>query len=68
MNNLVAKLSVACATSLLVTESVNLEPLFNALITLAISVVSVLTIEGIAWLRSFIKKHTKKNEEKKKEE
>ena len=70
MNNLVAKLSVACASSLIVTESVNLEPLFNALITLAISVVSVLTIDGIAWLKNYIKKHTDTNdkEENKKED
>lgn len=64
MSNLITKLGVAGTTSLVVAESVNLEPLYNALITLAISVVSVLTIDGIQWLKNFIKSHTKKDENK----
>ena len=60
MNNLLVKLGVAGVTSVTVVEAVNLEPLWNALITLAISIVSVLAIDGIAWLKSFIKKHTTK--------
>ena len=62
MNNFFTKLGVAGVTSVAVVESVNLEPLWNALITLAISVVSVLAIDGIAWLKGFIKKHTIKDE------
>lgn len=60
MNTLPTKLLVASTTSLIVCENVNLEPLWNALITLAISIISVLTIEGINWLRAYIKKHTPK--------
>lgn len=63
MNNLLVKLTVAGTASVAVSETVSLEPLWNALITLAISVVSVLTIDGIAWLKSFIKKHTDKDKE-----
>ena len=64
MTSLLTKLGVAGTTSLVVCEAVNLEPLYNALITLAVSVVSVLTIEGIQWLKQFIKSHTKKDENK----
>ena len=64
MNNIVAKLGVACTASLVVTESVSLEPLWNALITLGISIISVLAVEGINFLTKFIKYHTKKYEDK----
>lgn len=63
MTNTLIKLGVACTSSVMVVESVNLEPLWNALITLAISIVSVLTVDGIAWLRTKIKKDTKKDED-----
>lgn len=63
MNNLFTKLGVAGITSVAVVESVNLEPLWSALITLAISIVSVLAIDGIGWLKGFIKKHTFKDDE-----
>lgn len=68
MKNIIAKLSVAGTSSILVSEAVNLEPLWNALITLGISIISVFAVEGIAWLKSFIKKHIKKNEEDEKKE
>ena len=71
MNNLFTKLSVAGLTSVAVVEAVNLEPLWNALITLAISIVSVLAIDGIQWLKAKINKDIKKTEkdsEKEKEE
>ena len=64
MNKLLAKLLVASTASVTVTETVNLEPLWNALITLAVSLVSVLTIEGIAWLRAWLKGHTPKDKNK----
>ena len=64
MNKLFAKLLVASSASVTVTEAVNLEPLWNALITLAVSLVSVLTIEGIAWLRAWFKGHTPKDKQK----
>lgn len=69
MNNIFSKLLVATTTSLIVCENVNLEPLWNALITLGISIISVLTIEGINWLRAYIKKHTPRvDKENKKDE
>lgn len=61
MNNLLIKLGVASTTSIVVTEAVNPAPLWNALITLGVSVITVLSIEGIAWLKAFIKKHTAKD-------
>ena len=68
MNTTLVKLGVACTSSVAVVEAVNLEPLWNALITLAISIVSVLTVDGIAWLKNKIKKDIekdKKDEDKK---
>lgn len=64
MNKLLAKLLVASSASVTVAEAVNLEPLWNALITLAVSLLSVLTIEGIAWLRAWFKGHTPKDKNK----
>lgn len=67
MKNIALKLSVAFGSSVIVTESVKFEPLINALITLAISVVSVLTIEGIQLIRTKFKKIIKKDEDEMKE-
>lgn len=64
LNTLLAKICVSSTASLIVVENVNLSPLWNALITLAISIVSVLSIEGISWLRATIKKHTPKEDKK----
>lgn len=66
MNNVLVKLGLASTSAIIVTEAVNLEPLWNALITLAISIVSVLSVEGINWLKNYIIKHTKKDEDKEK--
>lgn len=63
MNNLLIKIGVAGTTSVALVETINLDPLWNALITLAISIVSVLAVDGIAWLKAFIKKHTHKDKE-----
>ena len=68
MNQLFTKLGVAGVTSVAVVESVNLEPLWNALITLAISIVTVLTVDGMEWLKSKIKKDIKKTEEESKKD
>lgn len=56
MNRLLAKLALSAGASLTVVESAQLEGLWNALITLAISLISVLTIEGISWLKAYLKK------------
>ena len=61
MNNILAKLGIAGSTSLVLTESLNLDVLWNALITLAVSVCSVLAVEGVAWLKNYIISKTKKN-------
>lgn len=64
MNALLTKLGVASTTSVVLTEALNLEALYSALITLAVSVLSVLTVEGINWLRGFIKSKTNKLDDK----
>lgn len=56
MDKLFTKLGIAFGTSLVVCESVNLQPLWNALITLAVSVITVLSVEGVSWLRAYFKK------------
>lgn len=69
MNNLINKLIIASGASLVVTENVQLQPLWTALITLAVSIITVLTAEGIAWLKAwFNKKKAKEEAEKKKYE
>lgn len=68
MKNLLTKIGVAGTTSIVVTETVNLDLLWNALITLAISICSVLAVEGVNWLKNFIISKTKKNEEEKNNE
>ena len=67
-NNLLIKLGIACTTSLALTESLNLDVLWNALITLAVSIVTVLTVEGVAWLRAFIKSKTPKEKDNESEQ
>ena len=62
MEKLLAKLGLSVGASLTVVESAQLEGLWNALITLAISLISVLTIEGISWLKAWLKKKRLKEE------
>lgn len=68
MKNLFTKIGIAFGTSVAVVESVNLQPLWNALITLAVSVVTVLSVEGVAWLRAWLKNKRAKQEEQLHEE
>lgn len=68
MNNVLLKMGVACTASLALTETLNLDVLWNALITLAVSIVSVLAVEGVAWLKNQIIKHTPKVDEEKESE
>ena len=56
MGKLLAKLALSAGASLTVVESAQLEGLWNALLTLAISLISVLTIEGISWLKAYLTK------------
>ena len=62
MGKFFTKLFVSVGASLTVTESVNLDAFWNALITLAVSVLTVLTVEGVAWLRAWFKARTPKQD------
>lgn len=64
MNKLISEIVLAGSTSLVVTESVSLEPLWNALITLGVSILTVLSVEGIMFMRKWFEQKTKKLEEK----
>ena len=68
LNNLLAKFGLASVSSIAVVETANLDSIWNALITLALSIISVLAVEGINWLRKTIVSHTPKTDEDKKEE
>lgn len=63
MKNILAKIGLAGTTSLALTESLNLNTLYNALITLAISICSVLAVEGVNWLKNWFINHTKNKKE-----
>ena len=60
MNTLLTKIGVAGTTSVVLTETLNLDTLWNALLTLAVSILSVLSVEGIAWLKKHITSKTNK--------
>ena len=62
MDKIFTKLGIAFGTSFAVCESVNLQPVWNALITLAVSVITVLSVEGVSWLRAYFKKKKAKEE------
>lgn len=61
MTNLLAKLGLAGTVSVTVAETSGLDTLYNALISLAVSVVSVLAVEGVEWLRKKIVSKTPKD-------
>ena len=67
MKNILTKLGVAFPTSVVLTESLNLDVLYNALITLAVSILSVLAVEGVNWLKNKIIENTPKIDKEKKE-
>lgn len=62
MDKLFTKIITACGASLIVTENVQLQPLWTALITLAVSLITVLSVEGVSWLKSWFNKKKAKNE------
>lgn len=67
MDKLFAKLGVSAGASVAVVESAGLEGLWNVLTTLAISLLTVLLTEGLAWLKSWLKaKRAKADAEAKK--
>lgn len=61
MKSILAKMGIAGTTSVVLTEALSLDTLWSALITVAVSVLSVLAVEGVNWLRETIIKHTPKN-------
>lgn len=67
MGNLFSKLGISFGVALAVNEAVNLQPLWTALITLAVSVVTVLSVEGVAWLRAWLKSKTAKSKAEEKD-
>ena len=67
MDKILTKIGIAFGTSVAVNEAVNLQPLWTALITLAVSVVTILTVEGTAWLRAYLKAKKAKREAEEKE-
>ena len=68
MKNILAKIGIASSSAMILTESLNLDTLYNALITLAVSVITVLSVEGVQWLKNFIISKTKKKKEENKDE
>lgn len=56
MNDLLTKMGVASVSSVTITEAVNLDRLWSAMITLCVSILSVLAIDGINLLKSYLKK------------
>ena len=66
MTKLVYKFGLAGISSIAVVESVSLEPIWNALVTLAISIISVLMVEGIQFLRKYLQKKMKDLDKKSK--
>lgn len=67
MDRIFTKLVTSAGASLIVTENLQLQPLWTALITLAVSVISCLSIEGVAWLRAWFKSKKAKSEAEEKE-
>lgn len=67
MNNLFTKIAVSFGASATVAESVKLDSLWTALITLAVSVLTCLSVEGVAWLRAWFKAKKAKEESAEKE-
>ena len=59
----IGKLALAFGTSTVLAESLSLEPLWTALITFGVSVVTLVGGEVIKWLVAFFKKKTHDLEE-----
>lgn len=68
MDKFLTKLGISFGTSVVIAENVNLQPLWTALITFAVSLITILTVEGGAWLRSYFIKKRKENEDATKDE
>lgn len=67
MNHIFTKVAISFGASATVAESVKLDSLWTALITLAVSVLTCLSVEGVAWLRAYFKAKKAKSEAEEKE-
>lgn len=62
MNQLLTKIGLASTSSLILTEAINLDTLWSALISVAVSVLSVLAVEGVNVLRAYFNSKSRKYE------
>ena len=68
MNKLLAKLGVASVSSITLTEALSLDDLWSALLSLGVSVLSVLAVEGISLLKTYLVKKTEELDKNSKED
>ena len=68
MNKLFTKIGVASTSSIILTEAVSLDALWSALLSLGVSILSVLAVEGISLLKSWILNKQRQLDEKSKED
>ena len=66
MNDFINKLIISSGASLVVTENLQLQPLYTALITFAVTLITILTYEGGAWLKAYLKAKKAKAEKEEK--
>ena len=59
MNSFLAKLGISTTSAIIITEAVNLDYLWTALITFAVSLITLAGGELVKYLVAFFKKKTK---------
>ena len=62
MNSIFTKVAISFGASATVAESIRLDSLWTPLITFAVSVLTCLSVEGVAWLRAYFKAKRAKRE------
>lgn len=67
MNSFLAKLGIATTSAIIITEAVNLDYLWTALITFAVTLITLAGGELIKFLVTLLKKKTKDLEESEEE-
>ena len=68
MNKLFTKIGVASTSSIILNEAISLDALWSALLSLGVSILSVLAVEGISLLKSWILNKQRQLDEKSKED
>ena len=68
MNKLFTKIGVASTSSIILNEAISLDALWSALLSLGVSIISVLAVEGISLLKSWILNKQRQLDEKSKED